>query len=125
MGDRHAACDVFELPHIARPVVAGEACDQPGGWPRTVGVGRLIEAVGGTEARQLPTQKMDQQASEVAAPVTQGGQADVIGGQAVEKGPAEGAAFDSRFEIGVGGGDHPHVGAPGLGAPQGLDLAIL
>ena len=78
-----------------------------------------------SQSGELTAQEVKEEAPDVVAPFAEGGEADGVAPQAVEKRRPEAPGGDRLSEIRVGGGQDAHVGLHRLFAPQRLDLAAL
>src|SRR6185369_16014437 len=127
---RHAATvhgdgagDIAQLADVAGPRSRGEVGDplrrRPGPGLRTV----IGQAVFLSHAGKLLAQKVEEQPSDVVAPLAQSREPDRVPAQAVEERTAEATGGGRLLEIRVRGGENAHIHSRRLLAPQGLHLA--
>jgi hypothetical protein len=112
---RSTAHRVVQLADVAGPEVLGEGAERRRLEPRhalPVALGVLAQEVRGEEG-------------DVLASIADGRDPDLDRVEAEEEVLSKPARLDLLVQVGVGGGDDPHVRAPGLGRSHPLELARL
>ncbi len=110
---------VAQLPDVPGPVVLNHALDDPRRQPRVFSCGGYVEATVLPSGRQLDAKEVQEQASNVLAPLSEGWKCNLVARQAMEKRQAKASCFDDVLERGVGRRDETHVHTARSGATNG------
>lgn len=113
-GDDHALDEIFQLAHVARPVVLLQKCQKPGAEGKRLSV-----------LRAEPGQKLVGQGEDILLALAQGRDVDADHVEPVEKVRAEQSPLHLLLQIAVGGHQQPEVQLDLPGAGQALDGLFL